>query len=115
MDVIFEATKVMDDIMRAGIRVYWLDPLIRNIHEEWECQELVQQVTTLRVQVKESEKCLNKSNNLLKQAKEMLEKKNLDPTLVENYAKKVSKVLVPRISLLNGLPLTCRFLFFPEM
>lgn len=39
---IYEVVKVMGDIMSVGIRVEWLDQLIRKIHEEQECQELVQ-------------------------------------------------------------------------
>lgn len=36
-----------------------LDRLIRKIHEEMNCQELVQQVNILRVQMKKAEKYIN--------------------------------------------------------
>lgn len=47
--IISEVVDVMGDMMSERIRINWLDLLIREIHEERECQKLVQQVNTLRV------------------------------------------------------------------
>lgn len=76
--------------MSSGIRIGWLDQLIKKIHEEREYQELLQQVYTLSMQLKEAEKYFNLLKNLLKQAGEKLSKKNSDPALVENKAIKFS-------------------------
>lgn len=76
--------EVTGDIMRAGIRVNCVDRIIRKIHEERECQELVQQVNTLRVQLK----------NLLRQAEQNQAKKNLDPPPA-NLSLKFSIALAP--------------------
>lgn len=51
------------------------------IHEEQKFHEHVQQVNTLRVQVKEAKTYYDQSRNLLKQVEEKLAK-NLDPVLV---------------------------------
>lgn len=52
-ETIFEVAEVSNDSMSSGIRADRLDRLIKKIHEERECQELVSQVNVLRVKVKE--------------------------------------------------------------
>lgn len=74
--------------------------------QEREFQELVQQVNTLMMQVKEAEAYYNQLKNLLKQADEKLAKKNLDPVYVAKYAIKASNALAPRTSCLS-----CNFYF----
>lgn len=59
METIFEVAKMMGEIMTAGIGINWLDRLIKKIHEKWERKELMKQVNTLRVHVKEMEKYYN--------------------------------------------------------
>lgn len=54
----------MGSIMSVGIKIDWLYWLIWKIYKECVCHELVQQLNTLRVQVKE----VYKYYNLLKQA-----------------------------------------------
>lgn len=61
--------------MNVRIRVDWIDRLIRMIHEEPECQELVQKVNTLKMYVKEVEVYYNQLKNLLKQTDESLQRR----------------------------------------
>lgn len=81
--------QVIGGVIIAGIRVDWLDRLIWSVNGEPECQELIQNVKTLRMRVKEAEAYHNKLKNLLNQAEESLVKKNLDYTSLANYTIKI--------------------------
>lgn len=74
----------------------------------------MQQVNTLKAQVREHEEYFNLSKSLLKQVKDTLSKKNLDPTSVANYAIKVFQGPHALRQFLFCLRSICRFytLFF---
>lgn len=82
-----EAAETFADIMSAVIRIYQLDQLIKNVYVEQKFQELVQQVNTLREEVKEAKTHYNQSKNLLKQVEEKLAKKRVDANFVANVIK----------------------------
>lgn len=94
--IISDVVEVMWDIMSGGIRIDWLDRLLREIHEKKKYQELVQQVNTLNAQMKEAEKYFNLTKNQLKQAEEKLKKNTTDPALVANYD--IKALRSPRVS-----------------
>lgn len=98
--IISEVTEVMGNIMSMG-RIDWMYWLIRKIYEEWGCHDLLQQVNTLKVQLKEAEKYYN----LLKQAEEKLSRR----TWIMPRPLRFFKVLMPRNSLSAGLHSIYRF------
>lgn len=79
----------MGGVINAGIRVDWLDLLIWRIHEERECQQLVQKVNMFRTQGKKAEAYSNQPKNHLKQVEKTLAQKNLNSASMANYTIKV--------------------------
>lgn len=67
--IIFEVVEVMGNKISVEIRIEQLDWLIREIYEEKECQDFVQQVNSQRLQMKEAEKYFNLRTNQVSKLK----------------------------------------------
>lgn len=74
------------------IKVVWLDRQTKEIHEGRD-YHLGHKVNTLKVHVKEMERCLNLMKKQLREVEETLAEKKKNLTSVSNYPTKVFKSL----------------------
>lgn len=96
-EIIFDVAKMIGDMISSWIRIDWLDRLIREIQQERECQELVQRVNTLRVQVKERRNISIRERISWSRLKRSYQRKTCILPQLRTMPLKSFQVLVPQV------------------